>query len=110
MNQKIASAVEDALKTAALDPTIRIEPVAVPAVADAVTAAVSAQTTQASIADQPLGPQLVRYGISILGSILVGRGLVDGQDWPVISGALLALGPPVYRAVQTWLARRRAAS
>ncbi|WP_454917417.1 Pam3-gp28 family putative phage holin [Xanthobacter sediminis] len=101
----LKDAVAAAVQSAAANPSIPLDPAAAPQVVAAVTAALPS-----SAAMEPLGPQLARYAISILGSVLVGHGLVAESDWPVIAGAILALGPPVYRTITTMLARRKAGS
>ncbi|MDQ0507435.1 Pam3-gp28 family putative phage holin [Xanthobacter agilis] len=101
----LTTAISQAVQSAADNPSVPLDPAAAPQVAAAITAALPAPA-----AVEPLWPQLARYGVSILGSILVGRGLVAESDWPVIAGAILALAPPVYRSLTTWAARRKAAA
>ena len=101
----LKEAVAKAVKSVAANPSVPLDPSAAPQVAAAVTAALPS-----SAALEPLWPQLARYAVSILGSVLVGRGLVAESDWPVIGGTILALAPPVYRTVSTWIARRQAAA
>lgn len=101
----LKDAIAAAVATAAARPEVPLDPAAAPQVAAAVAADLPAPA-----ALEPLWPQLARYAVSILGSILVGRGLVAESDWPVIAGAILALAPPLYRTVSTWAARRQAAA
>lgn len=65
-----------------------------------------AQAMPAPLALESLWPQMLRYAITIGGSVLVGRGLVTAADLEIIAGAALALAPPLYRTASTWLARR----
>jgi len=99
----LETALTRAAAVAAARPEVPLAPAAALEVADAI-----AEVLPPPRALEPLWPQLARYAVSIAGSILVGRGLVAESDWPVIAGAILALGPPVYRTVSTWLARRGA--
>ncbi len=99
----LKDAVAQAVRAAAANPSIPLDARAAPQVAAAVVA-----DLPAAAALEPLWPQLARYAVSILGSVLVGRGLVADTDWPVIAGAILALAPPLYRTVSTWAARRKA--
>lgn len=57
---------------------------------------------------EPLAPQLVRYGVTIAGSLMTGAGLATETDVQTIAGALMAILPPLYRIITTILARRRA--
>lgn len=74
---------------------------------------------------ESLWPQMARYAISGFGVALAARGLGtevewnvlansiidvatgagDAADWKVVVGGIIALAPPTYRAVSTWLAR-----
>lgn len=54
---------------------------------------------------EPLWPQLLRYGLTIVGAGLASRGYVSAADWEVIAGAALALAGPLYRIVMTLRAR-----
>ncbi|MFG1454463.1 hypothetical protein V5F44_19745 [Xanthobacter sp. V2C-8] len=101
----LKDAVAQAVRAVAANPSVPLDASAAPQVTAAVVAALPAPA-----AIEPLWPQLARYGVSILGSVLVGRGLVAESDWPVIAGAILALAPPVYRSITTWAARRKAAA
>ncbi|MFG1479183.1 hypothetical protein V5F53_11035 [Xanthobacter sp. V4C-4] len=101
----LKDAVEQAVRSAAANPSIPLDPAGVRQVAEAVSAALPAP-----VAVELLWPQLARYAVSIAGSVLVGRGLVAESDWPVIAGAVLALAPPLYRSLATWAARRKAAA
>lgn len=65
-----------------------------------------AKAMPAPLALESLWPQMLRYAITIGGSVLVGRGLVTAADLEIIAGAALALAPPLYRTASTWLARR----
>ncbi|WP_323034093.1 hypothetical protein [Pararhodobacter sp.] len=100
---KLESALLKAAESAALLPSVPLAPAYAPKVAAAI-----AEAMPAPQAMEALWPQLARYAIAIGGSILVGRGLVTAADWEVIAGAALALAPPLWRTVSTWLARRKA--
>lgn len=55
----------------------------------------------------PLTPQLIRYGVTIVGSIVTGAGLATDSEVQTIAGALAAILPPLYRIITTILARRK---
>ena len=57
---------------------------------------------------ESLWPQLARYAIAALGSVIVGRGWVDANEWQILGGAVIAVVPVVWRVVTTLLARRAA--
>lgn len=50
---------------------------------------------------EALWPQLFRYGISIAGTVLTTRGVMEASEWEVIAGALTAIAPIIYRIVTT---------
>ncbi len=104
MTNLVETALRKAAEAAALRPDVPIFPAAAPEVAQAI-----AEALPAPQALESLWPQLARYAIAIGGSILVGRGLVTAADWEVIAGGALALAPPIWRTVSTWLARRKVA-
>lgn len=58
---------------------------------------------------EPLAPQLMRYGVTILGSLVTGAGLATEADAQAIVGALMALLPPLYRIFTVLMARRKSA-
>jgi hypothetical protein len=60
-----------------------------------------------TLATEALAPQLLRYGVTILGSLLTGAGLASEADMQIIAGALMALLPPLYRIVTVVTDRRR---
>lgn len=77
------------------------DPVAIPNVV--------VQSLPAPKAMEPLWPQLARYAISIAGTLLASQGYADANDVNIIGGALMTIGPPLYRVITTLIARRKAA-
>jgi len=77
--------------------------------APALAAAIAEQMPEPK-ALESLWPQLARYAVTIVGSFLVGRGVVAESEWPIIAGGILALAPPLYRTISTWVARRAKAA
>ncbi|MEW6258147.1 MAG: hypothetical protein AB1592_19515 [Pseudomonadota bacterium] len=103
----MTSLLTDALKGAAEAVARRADVPLSPADAATVADAISGQMP-APRALEPLWPQLVRYGVSMLGTALAAHGIGDDATWQAVAGGIIALAPPVYRIVTTWLARRRA--
>ncbi|MGU3495945.1 hypothetical protein ACLBXM_18035 [Xanthobacteraceae bacterium A53D] len=78
--------------------------------ADAAPVALAiAQAMPAPKAMEPLWPQLIRYGVSMLGTALAARGVGTEADWEVLAGIIIAAAPPAYRVISTMIARRKAA-
>lgn len=63
-------------------------------------------TAAQAAALEPLWPQLVRYGVSILGTAMAARGIGEAADWQALGGALIAVAPILYRICRTMIARR----
>lgn len=59
-------------------------------------------------ANQALWPQLLRYAITIAGTVVTSYGVMNAGEWEVIAGAVLAAAPIVYRVGTTLLARAKA--
>lgn len=121
MTSLLQKALAGAVTAVARDDTNSLAPRDAPAVAQAI-----AQQMPEPKALESLWPQMARYAISGFGVALASRGLGtelewgtfatsiidvvtgagDADDWKVVVGGLIALAPPAYRAVSTWLARR----
>lgn len=99
----IGRAVEKAVSKAALSPETELVRKDVPAIADAVKDALPAPQAMES-----LTPQWIRYGIAIGAAYIAGKLGGDSKTWEALGFTVVALAPPVYRTVTTWLARRPA--
>lgn len=123
MTTLLQKALTGAVTAVARDDSNSLAPRDAPVVAEAI-----AQKLPQPKAMESLWPQMARYAISGFGVALTARGLGtelewhtfansiidvivgagDADDWKVVVGGIIALAPPAYRAVSTWLARRRA--
>ncbi len=45
---------------------------------------------------------IVRYMITMIGTFLVTKGVVDEQLWSTIGGTIMAIIPPIYGAIRTY--------
>ncbi|MEP9376220.1 hypothetical protein ABLE91_05880 [Aquabacter sp. CN5-332] len=79
-------------------------------VADATkVASAMAQEMPAPAALESLWPQLVRYGITMLGTALAAHGVGDEATWQAVAGGVIAIAPPIWRIGTTWWERRKVA-
>ena len=95
--------VEQAVSTAARSPQTELVRKDAPAVAEAIKDAMPAPQAMESLA-----PQWLRYGIAIGAAYAAGKLGGDSRTWEGLGFAVVALAPPVYRTVTTWIARWRA--
>lgn len=98
---KIASAVLAATVAAAARRDNSLTPADVAPVAAAITKALPPP-----LALEALWPQVGRSLLMIAGGALTTYGVVDAEQWTIISGALLAIGPVLWRVATTYIARR----
>jgi len=99
----IGRAVEKAVSMAAQSPDTALVRTDAPAIAEAVKDALPAPRAMES-----LWPQILRQAMVFLGGLVVAKGWVRAEDWSILSGALLAAAPVVWRVVSTWRARASA--
>lgn len=98
---KIATAVLAAAVAAAARPDVPLSRANAGQVAAAITEALPPPRALES-----LWPQVGRSVLMIAGGALTTYGIVDAAEWTVISGALLSIGPVLWRVGSTLLARR----
>lgn len=104
MSDLLTTALQGAAAAVAARADVPLSPADAGIVADALS-----QQLPKPAALEPLWPQLVRYGVSMLGTALAARGIGDDATWQAVAGAMIALVPPVYRIISILLARRAAA-
>jgi hypothetical protein len=95
--------VTEAVAKAAQSPANGLRNQDVVAVADAVRDAMPKPQAMES-----LWPQIARQGLVFLGGFVVAKGWVRAEDWAILSGAVIAIGPVLYRIVSTLRARAAA--
>lgn len=101
MTTIFAQALAGAVAAVAKRTDVPLDPSAAPAVAEAL-----AQQLPAPQAMESLWPQVMRQGLVFVGGVVVATGWVGAEDYAVLSGAVIAAAPVVWRIATTLLARR----
>jgi len=92
----VDKAISKAAQSSSNDLTKQDAPLVATAVKDALPAPQAMES---------LAPQWLRYGIAIGAAYIAGKLGGDSKTWEALGFALVALAPPVYRTITTWIAR-----